>query len=91
MGTAALIVLYVSNIIAVDQLVSDIHKEEVKLQKILNEQEMLKARVNQMSSLERVRKRAEEELGLRDPKEAPQWMKVDGDKIRDIEEAGPKK
>jgi hypothetical protein len=40
-----------------------------------------------MSSLERVRKRAEDELGLKNPSTAPKWLEVDQDKIRTIEEA----
>lgn len=86
MGTAAAIVLYIGNIIAVNQLVSDIHNSDVTLQNILSEQEILKAQVNQMSSLERVRKRAEDELGLRNPTDVPRWLNVDQDKIRTIEE-----
>jgi cell division protein FtsB len=91
MGLAAAIVLYIGNIIAVDQLVGDIHKQEIKLQVILNEQEMLRARINQMSSLERIRKRAEEELGLQNPSAAPNWLHIDPEKAREIEEALPKR
>jgi cell division protein FtsB len=87
MGTAAGIVLYISNVIAVNQLVNDIHKSDVRLQNILSEQEILKAHINQISSLEHVRKRAEEELGLRNPTDVPRWLNVDQDKIRTIEEA----
>jgi cell division protein FtsB len=87
MGTAAAIVLYISNIIAVNQLVNDIHKSDVRLQDILSEQEQLKAHINQMSSLEHVRKRAETELGLRNPSEIPRLLNVDQDKIRSVEAA----
>jgi cell division protein FtsB len=87
MGTAVAIVLYIGNIIAVDQLVNDIHKSDVRLQGILSEQEMLRARINQMSSLERIRKRAEDELGLKNPGDVPGWIAVDEEKIRTIEEA----
>jgi len=87
MGTAAAIVLYIGNIIAVNQLVGDIHKSDIRFQNILSEQEILKAHINQMSSLERVRKRAEDELGLRNPTDIPRWLNVDQDKIRDVEEA----
>ncbi|MBM4161886.1 MAG: hypothetical protein FJ217_12420 [Ignavibacteria bacterium] len=90
-GLAAAIVLYIGNIIAVDQLVHDIHKKEIRLQDILNEQEILRARVNQMSSLERIRARAEEELGLRNPSTAPGWLQVDLEKVREIEESAPKR
>jgi cell division protein FtsL len=86
-GTAAAIVLYISNVIAVNQLVNDIHKSEVRLQDIQSEQEALRARINQMSSLERIRKRAEDELGLKNPADVPGWIDVDQEKIRTIEEA----
>ena len=87
MATAAAIVLYISNVIAVNQLVNDIHTSDVRLQGILSEQERLKARINQMSSLERVRKRAEDELGLRNPNDIPRLLNVDQDKIHSVEEA----
>ncbi|HTY35551.1 MAG TPA: FtsL-like putative cell division protein [Bacteroidota bacterium] len=87
MGSAAAIVLYISNVIAVNQLVNDIHKSEVRLQEIQSDQEALRARINQMSSLEKIRKRAEEELGLKNPADVPGWIEVDQEKIRTIEEA----
>jgi cell division protein FtsB len=87
MGTAAAIVLYISNIIAVNQLVNDIHKIEGRLQDITSEQEILIAHINQMSSLEHVRQRAEDELGLRNPTDVPRPLNVDQDKVRSIEEA----
>jgi cell division protein FtsB len=90
MASAAAIVLYISNVIAVDQLVNDIHKSDVRLQEILNDQEMLKARINQMSSLEKIRKRAEDELGLKNPADVPGWIDVDQEKIRTLEEASRK-
>jgi cell division protein FtsL len=87
MAAAAAIVLYISNVIAVNQLANDIHKSEVRLQDISSEQEILRARINQMSSLERVRKRAEDELALKNPSNIPGMIEVDQDKIRTIEEA----
>jgi len=87
MGTAAAIVLYISNVIAVNQLVNDVHKTDVRLQEILSDQEALRARINQMSSLERIRKRAEDELGLKNPADVPGWIDVDQEKIRITEEA----
>ncbi len=85
-GASIAIVLYVGNVIAVQQLLKEVADEQAKLQQILNEQEMLKAQINRMSSLERIRKMAEDELGLHNPKDAPQWIQIDGDKVRDIQE-----
>ena len=64
---------------------------EAQRDEILKEQEMLRAKVNQMSSLERIRKRAEEELGLQNPSTAPKWLRVDSEKAREVEEALPKR
>jgi cell division protein FtsB len=87
MVTAAAIVFYISNIIAVNQLANDIHKQELVLQDLLNEQEVLRAKTSQMSSLERIRKRAEEELGLQNPTQAPAELQLDAEKVREVQEA----
>jgi cell division protein FtsL len=85
-GVAVAIVLYVGNVIAVQQLLKDVSDKQAQLQQILNEQEMLKAQINRMSSLERIRKMAEDDLGLHNPKGPPQWLQIDDNKIRDIEQ-----
>lgn len=87
MITAAAIVFYISNIIAVNQLANDIHKQELRLQDLLNEQEVLRAKMSQMSSLERIRKRAEEELGLQNPTQAPAELQLHPEKVREVQEA----
>jgi len=85
-GAAVAIVLYIGNVLAVQQLLKEVADRQAKLQQILNDQEMLKAQINRMSSLERIRKMAEDDLGLHNPKEPPQWIQVDGDKVRDIQQ-----
>ncbi|HXG38927.1 MAG TPA: FtsL-like putative cell division protein [Bacteroidota bacterium] len=86
-GAATVIVLYISNIIAVDRLMMEINSLQQQHSRILSEQELLKAEVNRLSSLERINRKATEELGLVNPKEPPIWMNVDREKIREIEEA----
>jgi cell division protein FtsB len=85
-GSAIAIVLYISNVIAVQQLVREVGVLRTRYQQILNEQEVLKAQINRMSSLERIRKMAEDDLGLRNPKDTPRWIQIDGEKVREIEE-----
>lgn len=80
------IVLYIGNVIAVEQLLKDVNDEQQKLRQILDGQEMLKAQINRMSSLERIRKMAEADLGLRNPNTSPQWIVIEGDKVREIQE-----
>ena len=83
-GMAIAIVLYVGNVITVQQLLKEVSDEQTRLQQILNEQEMLKAQINRMSSLERIRKMAEDDLGLHNPKGPPQWLQIDGNKVQEI-------
>lgn len=83
---AIAIVLYVGNVIAVQQLLKEVADDQAKLQQILNDQEMLKAQINRMSSLERIRSMAEGDLGLRNPKGPPQWIEVDGNKVKEIQQ-----
>ena len=86
-GIAVAIVLYISNVIKVNQLLAEINKLEGQHRRILMDQELLKAQINKMSSLERIRKLGEENLGLKNPTEPPVWIKVDEEKIRTLEEA----
>ncbi len=83
---AVAIVLYVGNVIAVQQLLKDVNDRQERLQQILNEQEVLKAQINRMSSLERIRTMAEGTLGLRNPNGPPEWIEVDSSKIRELDE-----
>ncbi len=87
LGSAAAIVLYIGNIIAVDRLVAEIDALQRQHQKILSEQEILRAEANRLSGLERINKKATEELGLVNPKQPPVQLNVDQQRIRDIEEA----
>jgi cell division protein FtsL len=86
-ATAVASVVYISNIITVGQLVVRIGDLESRHQRLLNEQEMLKAQINRMSSLERVRTMAEQDLGLRNSAAVPGWLAVSPDRVTQIEEA----
>lgn len=85
-GMAVAIVLYISNIIAVNQLLLDINSLETEYQEILMEQERLKAQINRMASLERIQERAEAELGLKSLREPPVWLEIDENLIKELEE-----
>jgi cell division protein FtsB len=80
------IVLYVGNVIAVQQLLKEVGDRQARLQQILNEQEVLKAQINLMSGLERIRSEAENNLGLHNPNGAPEWIIVDSSKISELDD-----
>jgi cell division protein FtsL len=85
MCAAVAIVLYISNIIAVDQLLNEVNSLETRHKQILMEQEILKAQINKMAGLERIQELAEKDLGLVTPKEPPGWLDVDRERIKQIE------
>ena len=89
LASAVAIVLYIGNIIAVDQLLNEINTLEVQHRRILMEQEILKAQINKMASLERIQEMAEKDLGLVTPGEPPVWLSIDQEKIEKVQhEAG---
>lgn len=90
-GAAISIVLYIGNIIAVDHLLSDINRLETRLNRIKADQEILRAQINRMSSLDRIQQRAETELGLKSLHDPPAWVAVDEEKIRQVEQSLVKK
>ena len=87
LGVAVIIVLYISNIIAVGQLMGEINSLETQHRRILMEQEILKAQINKMASLERIQELAEKDLGLSTPKVPPVWLNVDQERLKEILQA----
>lgn len=83
--TAVVSVVYISNIIAVGQLVTRIGEFQTRHERLLNEQEMLRAQINRMSSLERIRQMAETDLGMRNSAALPGWLTVSPERVREIE------
>jgi cell division protein FtsL len=70
-------VLYISNILAVGHLMAQINQLQTKHQQILNDQELLKAQITRLSSLERIQQIANSQLGLQNPKQLPVWIEID--------------
>lgn len=83
-GSAVAIILYIGNIIAVNQLAVEVSQLQTKLDKIENTNAVLEAEINRKSGLERIGKIATEQFGLRYPKEQPTWFEVDEAKIRSL-------
>ncbi|MGA9363802.1 MAG: septum formation initiator family protein [Bacteroidota bacterium] len=74
---AVVIVLYISNIIAVNRLAVEVSDLQQKYAAVMNGNEILRAEVNRRSSPERIGKIAVEQLGLQHPKQQPQVLDVD--------------
>ncbi|HTX98496.1 MAG TPA: septum formation initiator family protein [Bacteroidota bacterium] len=71
------IVLYVNNILTIDQLASDIGKLQARYAAIQNTNAALRAEINRKSSWERIGRTATEQLGLVFPKEQPLGFSID--------------
>ncbi len=84
-GTAVVVVFYISNVLSVNHLMRKINACQVKHQQMVDEQELLRARVNKLSSFERIQKIGEYQLGLVFPKESPIPLRIDRDRITEAE------
>ncbi|HOV98360.1 MAG TPA: septum formation initiator family protein [Bacteroidota bacterium] len=85
-GTAVVVVFYISNVLSVNHLMRQINACQVKHQQMVDEQELLRAQVNKLSSFERIQKIGEYQLGLTFPKESPIPLQIDRDRISEAEQ-----
>jgi len=86
-AVAVVSVLYISNILAVSRLLREIDVLENTHRRLQDEQELMRADINRLSSLERVERVASEQLGLGTPTSVPVWLEVDQDRIAELERA----
>jgi cell division protein FtsB len=84
-GFAIALVLYISNIIAVNGLVKDINQLEREYERVKNNNEILRAELNNRTGLENIGTVAAEQLGLRNPTEPPRWITVDKDEVAKLQ------
>lgn len=83
---ATIALLYVGNVIAVNNLAKEVNDLNAKHNQIISTNEVIKAEINRKASLERISLMAQEKLGMVNPKEAPTWFEVDGEKEIDVKE-----
>jgi cell division protein FtsL len=79
-------VLYIGNILTVGHLMNQINRLQTNHQQILNDQELLKARINRLSGSERIQQLAHDQLGLQNPKQLPVWIEIDRERLSQVEE-----
>ncbi|MDH3251906.1 MAG: FtsL-like putative cell division protein [Ignavibacteria bacterium] len=80
------IVLYISNVITVNQRAFEVNELQAKLSKIRNTNVALQAEINKKSSLDRIGNIAREQLGLQFPGEQPAVFAVDEDRLEELKE-----
>lgn len=74
------IILYIGNLLTVNELMVEVHLQQSRLDKILVTNGELKAEVNRKSAWERIGDAAKQ-LGLTYPKQQPEPVDVDGRKL----------
>jgi cell division protein FtsB len=83
---ATVALLYVGNVIAVNNLAKEVNDLNAKHNQIISTNEVIKAEINRKASLERISLMAQEKLGMTNPKEAPVWFEVDPEKEIEVKE-----
>ncbi len=68
---AIFLLLYVDNTIRINELLENINKTEKEIQAIKTNNEILKSRIIELQSAERITKIAEEKLNLKKPSKVP--------------------
>jgi cell division protein FtsL len=76
--SAVLVTVYISNVVAVDQLLGEQITLEKEEQMLLQERENLRAEINMLTSYNRIQKIAVEELGLEHAGQQPYSLTVYG-------------
>lgn len=83
---AIVALLYVGNVIAVNNLAKEVGDLNARYNQIISTNEVIKAEINRKASLERISLMAQEKLGMTNPKEAPVWFEVETGKIEEVQE-----
>ncbi len=83
---ASVALLYVGNVIAVNNLAKEVNDLNAKHNQINSTNEVIKAEINRKASLERISLMAQEKLGMTNPKEAPVWFELDPEKEIEVKE-----
>ncbi|MFN0157766.1 MAG: hypothetical protein ACKVRP_06800 [Bacteroidota bacterium] len=76
-GSGVAIVLYISNILAVNKFADDVSNMQLQLDKLVGANQILRAEIDRKSRWERIGRIAAEELGLEHPDEQPKWFDVE--------------
>lgn len=81
---AVVAVLYVGNVIAVNNLAKEVNDLNARYNQIISTNEVIKTEINRKTSLERISLMAQEKLGMTNPNDAPVWFEVETQKIDDV-------
>ena len=83
-GIGGAIVFYVSNILSINRLASEIGQLEAEYQKIQGINASLRTDVSRKSALENISPAALNQIGLRASQTQQIWFTIDRDKLKDL-------
>ncbi len=83
-GFGIAIVLYINNIIVVNQLAADIDRLQKTYAAMQSSNAALQAEVNKKSSMDRIGTIATQQLGLQPAREQPRWFDIDEQKLEEL-------
>lgn len=83
-GLAIVSVLYISNILIVGRLLTQINQMQNKHYEIVNQQELMRAQINKLSNLDRIQKIAQEDLALQKNKQFPIWIDINPNRMEEV-------
>ncbi len=84
--SAIAIVLYIGNILTINQLAVEVHRLQTQYDKIMNDNNVLQAEINRKSAWEKIGAAATDRIGLIHATEAPQMIDVDEDKLEEFKD-----
>jgi hypothetical protein len=83
-GIGGAIVLYISNIIAINQLSLEVELSREKLKRITDTNSALQSEVDRKSAADKIIPLAADQLGMHPARRPPVWFSIDWDKAHEL-------
>lgn len=83
-GIGGAIVLYISNIIAINRLSLDVELARERLRRVVNANSTLQSEVDRKLAADRIIPLAAERLGMHPAQRPPVWISIDWEKAREL-------
>jgi cell division protein FtsL len=85
-AVAMISLLYTWNVVSVIRLSRDVTELTARYNTIISSNEVIRAEINRKTSFDRISQLAIDDVGLMNPKDAPNWFEIDRDKINELKE-----
>ncbi|MER3523353.1 MAG: hypothetical protein C4326_04630 [Ignavibacteria bacterium] len=79
-------VLYIGNLLAINQLNAEVNQLQLQYDTLVNTNKVLRAEINRKAAWERIGTIAVQQLGMMHPKERPEVLDVDAEKLEEFKQ-----